>query len=110
MPSTVGCSDGTVELLARTPKVLFERLGYRFGRLDIAESGPQTGFADQRIAFSSYCRSNKKNSSHFHPISTPTEAFLAESSVCVFFTRILTPARIETTVIFQKLRRNTCPV
>jgi hypothetical protein len=44
----------------------------------IAESDPNgrshTAFADQCIAFQFYCRSNKKNSSHFSPISTPAEA------------------------------------
>jgi hypothetical protein len=42
-------------------------------------------------------RSNKKNSSHFHPILPhPPRQSVAESSICVFFTRILAAAHERT--------------
>jgi hypothetical protein len=58
--------------------VLFESFGIDLDDHIFAESDlngrSDTGFADQRVAFSVYCRSNKKNSSHFHPISTRAAA------------------------------------
>jgi hypothetical protein len=50
-------------------------------------------FVDKLYLTAIESRSNKKNSSHFHLISTPPRQCLAESSVCVFFIKILTPAQ-----------------
>jgi len=51
-----------------------------------SNSRSHTAFADQCAAFSSYRRSNKKNSGHFHLIPTPTEAIFGWIiSLCVFY-------------------------
>jgi hypothetical protein len=43
--------------------------------------------------FRLFARQKRRIQLHLHPILTRRGKFLAESSVCVFFTRILTPAQ-----------------